>query len=85
MEHNIFCYGDINYSSGGGEIMEHLFKQICPNCKSSDLEYDTIMPEGEYMKQKIDCTKCGLEFTIWCETVWTYDDDWAQVKLGDKE
>lgn len=62
-------------------MVEKLFVDKCPNCGSDDLEFDIIEPEGEYMKQKIDCRKCGLGFNIWSETKWMYDEEFINFKV----
>lgn len=51
---------------------EKPFLNVCPNCRSDNLEFDIIEPEGEGMKQPISCNDCGYSFTIWSETEWFY-------------
>lgn len=58
------------------------FKNKCPVCGSDDLEFDIIEPEGESFKQKIDCHKCGLGFTIWSEMNWVYCEECIEQDTG---
>lgn len=38
---------------------------VCPNCKESNLEYDSIRLEGEQCYFPYKCKNCGLEGEEW--------------------
>ena len=51
------------------------FKDRCPKCKSEDLEFDSIEPEGDQIFQRVSCKNCGLDFKIWTKTDWEYEEE----------
>lgn len=55
--------------------MDKLFNNQCPNCGGDNLDFDAIEPEGETLKQWVQCEGCGLGFNIYSENHWTYDDE----------
>lgn len=46
------------------------FKDECPYCKSSNLEYGPMEPVDEQIKQDVRCNECGQDFKIWTRTYW---------------
>jgi transcription elongation factor Elf1 len=46
------------------------FDNKCPFCKSSNLEYGTMEPVDEQIRQDVNCKECGQDFKIWTETKW---------------
>jgi len=56
-------------------VEDKKFSMICPKCKSFNLEYDSIEPVEDQIKQDIDCNDCGFKFTIWTDTNWQFGDE----------
>ncbi len=54
------------------------FKNECPYCKSSNLEYGSMEPVDEQIKQDVHCNECGQDFKIWTKTNW-------EVEIIDKK
>lgn len=55
--------------------MDKPFNYQCPNCGSDNIEFDAIEPEGETLKQWVQCEGCGLGFNIYSETKWVYCEE----------
>jgi len=53
--------------------MDKQFEETCPKCNSDNLEYGSVEPVDEEMSQKVYCTNCDHNFTIWSKVAWVYE------------
>ncbi len=51
------------------------FENRCPFCNGTNLDFDSIEPEGEEMCQGVDCHDCERHFRIWSSTRWEFGDE----------
>ena len=47
----------------------------CPKCKSTEVDYDSMQYEGDFVYYPVECTDCGHEFNEYYDLVFSGQED----------